>query len=64
MITAQYERLHVHVNAPNREVIKRAHRMLSPVGKSRAQRDVRHGWLRAILAEHMAARELYRYVMR
>jgi hypothetical protein len=52
VITAQYNRLNVHCSASDRAVVKRAHRMLSKRGKSAAQREARHKWLRAILAEH------------
>lgn len=62
MITAQYQRLNVNVSAPNIEVIRKAHKMLSSAGRSFALRDGRHSWLRAILQEHKDARDLALYV--
>lgn len=60
MTYAQYGRLHVHVAASNVTVIRKARRMLSPMGRARAQRDARHKWLRAILKHHEDERELCR----
>jgi hypothetical protein len=65
MITAQYNRLRVSVGASNRAVIRAAYRLLGKRSRyTRAYRTQRHLWLRAILAEHRSARELYQFVMR
>ena len=61
MIHAQYNRLHVHVGATSRRVIRAAFRMLSSKGRTRAMRDARHTWLRAILKEHAEAGALFRH---
>lgn len=57
---AQYQRLNLHVSASNREVVKAAHKLLSPKGKSSTQRRARHDWLRQILQYHHDARQLYK----
>lgn len=59
MITSQYERLDVHVMAPDIAVIRKARATLSELGKSPSMRAHRKSWYRAILAEHHAARQLY-----
>jgi len=65
MLTAQYNRLRVSVGASNRTVIRAAYRMLAKHARfSRECRTERHLWLRAMLAEHRQARELYQFVMR
>lgn len=55
---AQYQRLGLHVYASNREVVKAAHKMLSPKGKSFSQRQARHNWLRQILQYHKEEKQL------
>ena len=60
MIHAQYNRLNVHVGASSRRVIRAAFKMLSTKGRSRAMRQQRHDWLRAILKEHADALALFR----
>jgi hypothetical protein len=60
MVTAQYNRLNVHVGASNVTVVRRARRMLSRIGRARDMRGERHKWLRAILKEHASAGALFR----
>ena len=61
MIYAQYCRLHVHVAASARTVVRAAHRLIAePNRRNAGKRDARHQWLRAILAEHNEARALCR----
>lgn len=60
MSYAQYLRLHVHVGASNRTVVRKAHRMLAKhVRRDPLHRSDRHAWLRGILQEHADAREEY-----
>lgn len=60
---AQYCRLHVHVGASNREVVRKAHGLLhGEARRSAAMRKTRHEWLLGILAEHLAAREVVRFI--
>ena len=61
---AQYCRLHVHVYASNREVIRKAQRMLKRSCRySREFRTARHAWLRSLLGYHARAAKEYREVM-
>lgn len=60
MTYAQYGRLHVHVSASARAVIRKARKMLTPAARGRAMRSQRQAWVRAILQEHEAERELCR----
>lgn len=55
---AQYQRLNLHVTATNRELVKSAHKLLSPKGKSNAQRQARHDWLRQMLNYHKDEQQL------
>jgi len=55
-----YTRLGVRVSASAREVIRAGRRKLAPTGKTRAQREARHEFLRAMLAHHESARDLVR----
>jgi len=61
---AQYCRLNVHVFQSWRDVVRAASRKINP--KSRFARNVRagrHKWYRAMLREHLNARQLYADVM-
>lgn len=55
MTFAQYLRLGLHVSASSRDVIRAAHRLLPPRGRSRCMRGTRHAWLRSMLREHELA---------
>jgi hypothetical protein len=64
MIYAQYLRLNLHVGESNITLVRRARRMLSPLGRSRQSRDSRHVWLRELIAHHAESRGMYINVMR
>lgn len=66
MMFAQYcriESLAGGVWATKREMIRAAHMMLTPLGKSREQREARHAWLREMLDMHHEALVEYMSVM-
>lgn len=63
MTYSQYLRLRLHVADTNRELVKRAHRMLSKRGKTAECRAARHEWLRELIAYHSRAFVEYRQVM-
>lgn len=55
-----YQRLHVHVAASRREVIRAAARKLKPCARyGRRSRVARHAFYRAMLAHHERALRLY-----
>ena len=63
MTYAQYCRLHVHVSASNRAVIKKAHTLLAAhVKRAVSYRQMRHAWLRSVLEQHAKARKLFTQV--
>lgn len=53
--TAQHARLGLPVSASNRDVIRAAHKMLTPNGRSRSRREWRHFWLRTMIQRHQEA---------
>lgn len=57
-----YLRLDLHVTESPRAVIRAARSRLAPSGRSRAQRQARHDYLRDMLAYHVDALDLYRRV--
>lgn len=62
MTFAQYCRLNVHVMASDREVIRRASRMLRNKF-DRSQREARHAFYRSALETHERARGEYRAIV-
>ena len=54
----QYYRCRVTVDASNRRLIRKAYRLLSAEGKTRAWRQARHAWLRSLINHHQEARKL------
>jgi len=59
MSYAQYCRLNVSVGATNRTVIKRASRKIKKASRfNREQRNARHAFYRAMLAQHDDAKKL------
>lgn len=66
MLYAQYLRIETKAGGCGCTVLqfaRAAHTLLSKAGKSRAQRTVRHTWLREAFAELAESRTLYRYVV-
>ena len=66
MMFAQYcriESLAGGVHASPREMIRAARTMLTPLGKSREQREARHQWLREMLDMHHDAMVTYMSVL-
>lgn len=57
-----YLYLDLHVAESPRAVIRAARSLLAPTGRSRAQRQARHAYLRDMLAYHADALDLYRRV--
>lgn len=55
-----YQRLGVSLGASPRQVIRAARAKLTPLGKSRAQREARRAFLAQMLAYHAEARALAR----
>lgn len=55
-----YCRLRVHTFASTREVIRAARTKLAPKGKTRAQREARHAFLRQMLEHHCEAQRTVR----
>lgn len=67
MLYSQYCRIESRAggcSASPRAMIRAARTLLAASGKSREQRNLRHKWLREMLAKHAEARALYRAVMR
>lgn len=58
MYYAQYLRLNLHVYATPRQVVRAAHALLSPLGKSRPAKSNRHAWLRRMLDLHKQAQHI------
>jgi hypothetical protein len=66
MMYAQYCRIESRAggcNATPREMIRSARKCLSKYGKARASRDLRHVWLRELLAMHREANIEYMSVL-
>lgn len=61
MTYAQYLRLELHVSASDRDLVRKAlRRMVIPSARyARDNREVRHEWLRDLLAEHHDARQQF-----
>lgn len=58
MYYGTYCRLGVRTFASAREVIRAAHGRLTALGRSRAQREARHAFLREILGYHADAQQM------